>query len=105
MSGAAFEAQSRGGALTTDVVTYRPQQRPWTTGEVKRLTVMWEMGCTAGQIADVLGRTRNSICGAARRYELESRKSPIASKPDLIKQRQIELARIAAIEELMRVAA
>jgi len=79
------------------------KQKVWTTREVERLRKLWDMGCTAGQIGDALGRSRNSICSAARRFGLPERGCPIPTKPDLVRQRQEELARLAVIDELMRV--
>lgn len=82
------------------------KQREWMTGEVRKLRAMWELGFTASQIGAAMGRSRHSICSAARRYDLPARPCPIGShaKPDLVRQRQEELGRIAAFEELLRAA-
>ncbi len=84
-------------------MTYRTVQKPWADIDLQCLRQMWDQGYTSLQIAEVLGRSRNSICSAARRYDLPSRPPMIAAKPDLIRQRQMELARQAAIAELARV--
>ena len=104
MSARAFQAQSQGGA--SDAAVLKVCRSEWKNSEVKKLRLMWELGFTSGQIAEALNRSRNSICSAARRYQLPERQSPIPHKPkpDLLRQRQEELARFAAIEELMRVA-
>ena len=78
------------------------KRKEWTTREVERLRKLWAMECTSGQIAEAMGRSRNSICSAARRFGLPERGCPIPAKPDLVRQYQAELARVAAIEELMR---
>jgi hypothetical protein len=78
------------------------KQRGWTTGEVKKLRQLWDMGCTADEIGEALGRSRNSICSAARRYQLPSRGCPIPKKVDLVRQRQEELGRMAAIQALLK---
>lgn len=85
-------------------LTYRASQREWTNREVERLRYLWDdLGLTAGEIAPLMSRSRNAVLGAVRRHNLSRRDCPIRTvwKPDLIRQRQIELARIAAIEELM----
>ncbi len=109
MSGAAIEPVCRVGAFSdlnlTNRLTYRPQSRGWTNKDVQRLRYLWdELGCTSYECATLMGRSRSAITAAARRHGLQSRACPIPAKPDLIRQRQIELARIAAIEELMRAA-
>ena len=86
-------------------LTYRTQQRAWTNKDVERLRYLWdELGLTSYECAALMGRSRSAITAAARRHGLSSRTSPIPAKPDLIRQRQEQLARIAAIEELMRAA-
>jgi hypothetical protein len=75
--------------------------QPWTAAEVSRLRRLWEAGLTANEIAEAMKRSRNSICGAARRYDLPRRPCPI-TRPDMITQRQHHLARQAAIDEIMR---
>jgi len=85
-------------------LTYRNKPKPWTTVEVARLRHMWdELGLTAGDIAKVMGRSREAVCAAARRHGMARRNTPIAQKPDMIRQREIELGRQAAIAEMMGV--
>lgn len=74
----------------------------WTTGDVKRLRELWEQGFTSYEIAKAMGRSRNSICSAARRYELPYRANIINAKPDLITQRQHEAARREYIDSIAR---
>lgn len=109
MNGGANDPVSQVGTLVdlslNQRLTYRTKQREWTNREVERLRYLWdELGCTSGECATLLGRTRSAITAAVRRHGLSSRVSPIPVKPDLIRQRQMELARIAAIEELLRAA-
>jgi hypothetical protein len=86
-------------------LTYRGQSRAWTNKDVARLRYLWdELGCTSGECAKLMGRSRSAITAAVCRHGLKARGCPIPVKPDLIRQRQEELARIAAIEELMRAA-
>jgi hypothetical protein len=88
-------------------LAYQTAQKPWTTAEIKRLRYLWDdLGLTAGEIGKILGRSRGAVTGAARRHGMARRDCPIRTvyRPDLIKQRQIELARIAAVEELLRAA-
>ena len=87
----------------TNRLTYRNTPRDWTTKDVQRLRYLWdELGCTSGECAKLLGRTRSAILGAVHRHGMTKRGCPIPTKPDLVRQRQQELARIAAIDELMR---
>ena len=108
MTGGAFEAQSRDGSFVdlnlTNRLTYRTAQKGWTTGDVKRLTYLWSIGCTSGEIAELMGRTRSAICAAARRHDLPRRDCPIGTKPDLIRLREMELGKRAAIQELLKAA-
>lgn len=82
---------------------FNRNEKAWTNRDVDAMRKLWDIGCTAGDIAVVLGRTRNSICSAARRYGMSKRTSPIPNKPNLVTLRQQELARQAAIEELMKI--
>lgn len=89
-------------------LTYRGQSRPWTNKDEARLRYLWDdLGMTARECGKLMGRSHNSILSACRRFDLSRRDCPIRTvwKPDLVRQRQAELARIAAIEELMGTAA
>ena len=102
---AAFQNGAFDTLNLTNRLTYRTTQRGWTNKDVQRLRYLWdELGCTSGEIATLMGRSRSAICGAVQRHGLQKRGSPIPVRPDLIRQRQEQLARIAAIEELMRAA-
>jgi len=50
---------------------------PWTTEQDWNLARLWESGLTARNIAERLGRTRNSIIGRVHRLKLTPRGSPI----------------------------
>ena len=53
-------------------------QRAWWTSErAHQLRMLWRQGLSAGEIADMLGISRNAIIGKAHRLGLESRPSPI----------------------------
>lgn len=49
----------------------------WTDEAVEELKKMWDKGMTTGQIAKVLGVTKNSIIGKVHRLCLTARPSPI----------------------------
>lgn len=54
-------------------------QSTWEKNDIQILTDLWEGGKPASQIADVLGRTRNSVISKANRLRLSPRQSPIKS--------------------------
>lgn len=84
-------------------LTYRTSQRDWAATDIQRLRYLWdELGCTSGECAKLMGRTRSAIMGAVRRHNMSKRECPIPVSPNLVHQREVELARIAAIDELMR---
>lgn len=59
---------------------YRLKYEPtvWTADQEAAITFFWnEKKLTANEIADVMGKSRNSIIGKARRMGLESRPTPI----------------------------
>ena len=61
----------------------------WTPEAIATLTRLWDSGLTTGRIANVLGTSRNSIIGKARRLKLTPRPSPIigAKQPPVVHQR------------------
>lgn len=102
---AAFQDGAFADLNLNNRLTYRAKSRGWTNKDVARLRYLWDtLGCTSYECATLMGRSRSAITAAARRHNLSRRDCPIPVKPDLIRQRQAELARIAAIEELLRAA-
>ncbi len=54
----------------------------WTDERIETLRKMWEAGQTASQIAEELGGvSRNAVIGKAHRLGLQSRPSPVCSRP------------------------
>lgn len=58
----------------SDPVSYRPQfhsrQAKWTPEQVETLRRMWLGDKSAGQIAEAIGRSRNSVLGKINRLGL-----------------------------------
>lgn len=49
----------------------------WNEAAVARLRVLWDEGHSTAQIGRLMGATKNSVVGKARRIGLDSRPSPI----------------------------
>lgn len=49
----------------------------WTTAAIASARRLWDSGMSASAIGEALGRTKNSVCGMARRNEFPMRGSPI----------------------------
>lgn len=49
----------------------------WTDARITELTELWECNCPTGEIARIMGLTKNAIIGKAHRLELPPRESPI----------------------------
>ena len=56
---------------------------PWDASLRERLSVLWEAGLSAKQIAIELGLSKNAVIGKAHRMNLESRPSPIIRRPKM----------------------
>lgn len=57
---------------------YCSQHRQWRSADVERLRVLWnEQGLTSTEIAKLMGRSRASVCSAARRFGMDQRESAI----------------------------
>jgi len=52
----------------------------WTEDKIDELTKLWHRGRTAGQIAEVMGISRNAVLGKAHRLGLTGRGTPIETK-------------------------
>jgi len=60
---------------------YTSHHRQWRTADVERLRHLWnDLGLTSTEIAKLMGRSRPSICSAARRFGMNERPSAIAPK-------------------------
>lgn len=48
----------------------------WTKSQQDKLRILWRNGHTTSRIAKMMGVTKNSICGKARRMGLPMRNPP-----------------------------
>lgn len=52
-------------------------EMPWSPFTLAKAREMWDRGMSASAIGAALGRSKNSVCGMARRNEFPMRGSPI----------------------------
>lgn len=62
----------------------------WTESQTKTLCILWKQGISTTEIAQVLGVTKNAVCGKRYRLGLPERGSPIKRIRSLKKNRRIE---------------
>ncbi len=60
----------------------------WTPDQVSKLKELYGKGNTAGQIAAIIGKTRNSIIGKGFRLKLSAKSIPKNNNPKHILQRE-----------------
>lgn len=61
-------------AESRDLTRITNEKHEWTMAEVQVLRRMWADGCSGGQIAKALGRSRSAVLAAARRNDLHRRR-------------------------------
>ena len=60
----------------------------WTNEEVRKLKELYGKGSTAGQIAAIIGKTRNSIIGKSFRLKLSTKSNPKSNNSKQILKHQ-----------------
>jgi len=61
---------------------YSAQHKHWRTSDVETLRRLWnDLGMTSTEIGEIMGRSRASVCSAARRFGMDERPSAIGKKP------------------------
>lgn len=82
---AAATGRSNSGVLTKASkfgYRLRHDKAEWSEDDEKALIYLWnDAKKTANEISEILGKSRNSIIGKARRMGLDARTSPIKIKP------------------------
>lgn len=83
---------------------YSSRPAPWTAEEDRRLRILWNAEWPTLHIALTIGRSKNAICGRARRLELTMRGTPIPSRvcPEEIHAMRVRLQEIDAGIEAAR---
>jgi hypothetical protein len=60
----------------------KQESTPWSVADIARALALWESGLPAAEIAAKLGRTKNMVCGLARRKNFPARPQPGGWKPN-----------------------
>ena len=76
----AVGANGAGGAFSTG----KRETTAWSAEEIQRARELWDQGLTAAEIASALRRSKNMVCGLARRQKFPARYQPGGWNPNTV---------------------